>query len=94
MIDPFATLSIHRAATKREILQRVAMVLRDRSRDARTVAEAQRTLFSPLDRAAAEFIHCLDAEPLATEEPACPPANAQPMLDPLEFPHEKKSITS
>lgn len=57
MIDPFATLSLGPAATKREILAAVATTLRAGRFDARVVAEAQKILFDPLTRAVAEFEH-------------------------------------
>ena len=61
MSDPFAILSVDRAATKRDILARVAAALREGRHEARAIAEAQKTLFDPTARAAAEFEHCLDA---------------------------------
>lgn len=61
MSNPFATLSVDRAATKRDILARVAAALREGRHEARAIAEAQKTLFDPVARAAAEFEHTLDA---------------------------------
>jgi len=61
MSNPFAILSLDRAATKREILTQVAKALREGRREARVIAEAQKTLFDPIARAAAELEYCLDA---------------------------------
>jgi hypothetical protein len=61
MSNPFAILSLDRAATKREILTQVAKALREGRHDARVIAEAQKILFDPIARAAAEFEYCLDA---------------------------------
>jgi hypothetical protein len=60
MSNPFAILSLDRAATKREILARAAEALRGGRHEARAIAEAQKTLFDPIARAAAEFEYCLD----------------------------------
>lgn len=60
MSNPFAILSVDRAATKRDILARVAAALREGRHEARAIAEAQKTLFDPTARAAAEFEHTLD----------------------------------
>jgi hypothetical protein len=61
MSNPFATLSVDRAATKRDILARVAAALREGRHEARAIAEAQKTLFDPAARGAAEFEHTFDA---------------------------------
>jgi hypothetical protein len=52
---------VDRAATKRDILARVAAALREGRHEARAIAQAQKTLFDPTARAAAEFEHTLDA---------------------------------
>jgi hypothetical protein len=86
MNNPFAILGIDKTATKKEILQQVAVTLRSRSPyDARTVAEAQKTLFSPVSRAEAEFADCLDLSFLAGEAPREPPEGEAPKLDLLDL---------
>ena len=60
MSNPFHILSLDRAASKRDILARVAAALRDGRHEARVIAQAQKTLFDPIARAAAEFEYCLD----------------------------------
>lgn len=60
MIDPFSLLSVDKTATKQEILSRVADVVRERHHDAKLIAEAQKELFNPVSRAAAEFTHVID----------------------------------
>jgi hypothetical protein len=85
-MNPFAILGIDKTATKKEILQQVAATLRSGSPyDARTIAEAQKTLFSPVSRAEAEFAHWLDLSCLAGEAPGEPPAGAAPDLDLLDL---------
>jgi len=61
MSNPFAILSLDRTATKRDILARVAAALREGRHGARAIGEAQKTLFDPVTRGAAEFEHILDA---------------------------------
>ena len=61
MSNPFAILAVDRAATKRDILRAVAVALREGVHDARVIAEAQKTLFHPVARGAAEFEYILDA---------------------------------
>ncbi len=89
MIDPFAVLAVHRTASKSEILQGVAQALRQRRFAARTVAEAQKMLFSPLDRAEAEFIYCFSAPDAETGWPEPLPHAAKPAWTLLEPRNEK-----
>lgn len=88
MKDPFTILAVDRTASKPEILRQVALVLRARSgHDARTVAEAQKMLFSPLDRAEAEFIHCWDGASGFGAPPEAPVPEVVPdafLLEPLD----------
>jgi len=60
MSNPFHILSLDRAASKRDILARVAAALREGRHEPRVIAQAQKTLFDPIARAAAEFEYCLD----------------------------------
>ncbi len=62
MSDPFSLLGVTKAADKRQILSRVAVVMRERRYDAKQIAEAQKELFDPVTRAAAEFSHFIDAQ--------------------------------
>lgn len=95
MIDPFTVLAVNRTASKPEILRQVALVLRARSGyNARTVAEAQKMLFSPLDRAEAEFIHCWDLGVGLGTPPEAPSPEVTPdalLLEPLD---DKRTSTS
>jgi len=93
MIDPFTVLSVDKTASKKEVLQQASQVLRRRLHDARTVAEAQRMLFSPLDRAKAEFIHCQSAGFMEISAPGCPADGTVPVLDLLELPYEEAAST-
>ena len=61
MSDPFSLLDVDKAADKRQILNRVAVAMRGRRYDAKQIAEAQKELFDPVARAAAEFSHFIDA---------------------------------
>ena len=73
-------------AEKKEMLQQVMVVLsQNKQYDARTVADAQKTLFSPLARAEAEFIHCLDVDTMDTMEPIVPGETEVPELNLLEI---------
>lgn len=96
MIDPFTILAVHRTASKQEILRQVAQVLRTQTvYDAHTVSLAQKILFSPLDRAEAEFIHCWDATDLLETPPLeAPEENIGPAFNQLEPLDEKRVTTS
>ena len=93
MNNPFAILSVDKGASKKEILQQAAVVLRTQKQyDARMVAEAQKALFSIPARAEAEFRHCLDLDFIKTSEPDGPQDDAVPELSLLEFSDEKGAI--
>ncbi len=62
MTNPFAVLSVDKAVSKSEILKQVAVAMRTKQYDTKTIAEAQKELFSPMARAAAEFEHFIDIE--------------------------------
>lgn len=82
MIDPFTLLSVDKTATKQEILSRVADVLRERHHDAKLIAKAQKELFNPVSRTAAEFIHVIDiSECIADFESEAVPNGAVPVLE-------------
>lgn len=84
-MDPFEVLGVDRMAEKKEILQQVMVVLHENKQyDARTVAQAQKTLFSPLARAEAEFMYCLETDFVAGEEPVVPGEAVSPELNLLD----------
>ena len=90
MRDPFALLSVDETATKREILAKVAIALRERHHDARLIAEAQKELFNPVSRAAAEFTHVIDTSGCMGDfEPELAPDGAVPELEMLDYADEK-----
>jgi len=62
MSDPFSLLGVTKAADKRQILSRVAAAMCERRYDAKQIAEAQKELFDPVARAAAEFSHFIDVQ--------------------------------
>lgn len=62
MTDPFTLLGVDKGADKRQILSRVAIAMRERKYDAKQIAEAQKELFDPVARAAAEFSHFIDVQ--------------------------------
>lgn len=95
MIDPFTLLAVDKAATKREILSRVTLVLRERQHDAKLIAEAQKELFNPVSRAAAEFTHVIDISGcLGDFEPETVPEDAVPVLEMLDYADEKRPAES
>ncbi len=82
MIDPFTLLSVDKTATKQKILSKVVEVMRERHHDPKLIAEAQKELFNPVSRAAAEFIHVIDiSECIADFEPEAVPNGAVPVLE-------------
>lgn len=92
MNNPFKILGVTCNADKKEILQKAMEVLpQNRSYDAHTIAEAQKTLFSPLDRAEAEFMYCLDMNRMTEKQPDPPGENEEPELNLLEVFNAKAS---
>lgn len=85
-MNPFKILAVDRTASKKEILASSASVLRHRTYDIRTVSQAQKVLFSPIDRAEAEFIHCLGRDHLDDRKPDLLPHDAKPALKILPWP--------
>jgi hypothetical protein len=90
MRDPFTLLCVDKTAAKREILSRVAIALRERRQDARLIAEAQKELFNPVSRAAAEFTHIIDRSGWIDDfEPEKVPDGAVCVLELLDYADEK-----
>nr|VFK28485.1 MAG: hypothetical protein BECKMB1821G_GA0114241_103724 [Candidatus Kentron sp. MB]VFK32874.1 MAG: hypothetical protein BECKMB1821I_GA0114274_103722 [Candidatus Kentron sp. MB]VFK75926.1 MAG: hypothetical protein BECKMB1821H_GA0114242_10365 [Candidatus Kentron sp. MB] len=83
MNNPFSILDLDETATKKEIMTRVALALRDGRHDAKTIAAAQKTLFNPATRREAEFRYCVDFSPYAVE----PPDSLSRESDCSELPH-------
>lgn len=95
MTNPFTLLSVDKTATKREILSMVAVALRERHHDAKLIAEAQKELFNPVSRAAAEFTHVIDISGCIDDfEPGIVPDGAVPLLEMLDYTHEKGTAES
>lgn len=95
MIDPFALLSVDKTASKREILAAVTAALRDRRHDSRLIAEAQKELFDPVARAAAEFTHVIDTSQCIGEfAPQAVCDGDVPVLEMLDYPDEKGTAES
>jgi len=95
MIDPFSLLSVDKTATKQEILAKVAIALRERRHDAKRIAEAQKELFNPVSRAAAEFTHVIDTSGCIDDfVPEIIPDGAVPLLEMLEYAHENGTAES
>ncbi len=95
MIDPFTLLSVDKTATKREILSGVAVALRERHHYAKLIAEAQKELFNPVFRAAAEFTHVIDTSRcLGDFEPEAVPNDVVPVLEILDYADEKGTAQS
>nr|VFK43874.1 MAG: hypothetical protein BECKTC1821E_GA0114239_102913 [Candidatus Kentron sp. TC]VFK46670.1 MAG: hypothetical protein BECKTC1821D_GA0114238_103410 [Candidatus Kentron sp. TC] len=69
MKNPFSILDLDETATKKDIMAHVAKALQSGCYDAKTIASAQKTLFTHLTRARAEFRYCIDFGPYAVEAP-------------------------
>ena len=94
MNDHFKILGVGKTADKREILTKaMALLHQDTPYDARSIAEAQKILFSPLLRAEAEFMCCLDVDFEAVEAVAIPGEEEIPTLTLLELFHAEKGTT-
>lgn len=92
MNNPFKILGVDRLAEKRQILQQAMVVLQQNNQyDSRSIAEAQKSLFSPLSRATAEFMHCLDTEPTSDTTCKVPGEAEVPQLTLLEIFNAKGS---
>lgn len=88
MNNPFKILAVDRKAEKREILEKAMDAMHQKGPyDARTIAEAQKSLFSPLARAEAEFMHCLDVDFLVPEPDDVVGDDAVPELIVLDIFH-------
>ena len=61
-------LNIDAAAGKKEILQHVVAAMKKRQYDAKTIAQAQKSLFNPLIRAVEEFQYCITIEQAADRQ--------------------------
>ena len=59
-MNPFNILNICPGASQKEIIQAVALAMRERKYSAKVLADAQKMLLDPASRAAQEFIHCID----------------------------------
>ena len=59
-MNPFNILNIGAGASQKEIIQAVALAMRERKYSAKELADAQKMLLDPASRAAQEFIHCID----------------------------------
>ena len=62
MKDPFMILSVDKTANKQQILAKAAVAMRERRHDIKLIAEAQKDLFDPVLRGAAEFSHFIDTQ--------------------------------
>jgi hypothetical protein len=63
-MNPFNILNIRTGASQKEIIQAVALAMRERKYSAKELAGAQKMLLNPASRAAQEFIHCIDLSAL------------------------------
>ncbi len=63
-MNPFKILNIGAGASKKEIIQAVALAMREKKYAGRELAQAQKMLLEPASAAAQEFLHCIDVGPL------------------------------
>lgn len=59
-MNPFKILNIDRYASNREIIQAVALGMREKKYSAQELANAQKMLFDPISRACQEFLYFID----------------------------------
>lgn len=83
MTDPFMILGLDETAAKKEIMLAVARALREGRHDAKTIAEAQKTLFDPVARVRAGFRYRVDFGPYAVPVPQVPPSEDCPLIERL-----------
>lgn len=95
MKDPFMILSVDKTATKQQILSRAAAAMRERRYDIKQIAEAQKELFDPVLRGAAEFSHFIDTRGCIGAFEYEPPRNGDiPVLEMLDYSDEKGTTES
>ncbi len=63
-MNPFKVLNIDQKASKSEIIQAVAVAMRERKYTAQDLASAQKMLFDPVSKAVNEFLHFIDLNTL------------------------------
>lgn len=63
-MNPFKILNIGAGASKKEIIQAVALAMREKKYSGRELAQAQKMLLEPASRITQEFLHCVDISPL------------------------------
>lgn len=88
MNNPFAILSVSKTATKKEIMQHVTIAMRTKQHDMRRIVDAQKELFDPVNRAAAEFEHFIDVEACMEPYETNDSEQQTPELARLEFSDE------
>jgi len=59
-MNPYKDLKLTADADKKQVIRHATQALCDKHYTAKTIADAQKTLFDPLDRAIAEFRYHLD----------------------------------
>ncbi len=72
-MNPYKVLDIAPSADKREIIQAVGKVLRERKFSSRDAALAQKELLNPIVRATNKFLYILDVKPLQEPLELSPP---------------------
>ena len=73
-MNPFKILNIGAGASKKEIIQAVALAMREKKYSGRELARAQKMLLDPVSGAAQAFLHCIDIHPLKDRLVAKKPA--------------------
>ena len=63
-MNPFKILNIGAGASKKEIIQAVALAMREKKYSGLELARAQKMLLDPASGAAQEFLHCIDTRSL------------------------------
>ncbi len=76
-MNPYKILRVNQTSTKSEIIQAVAMAMRERKYDCKEIAEAQRRLMHPVFREVDEFMHLLNPIPARAKSPSSLPQLAK-----------------
>ena len=63
-MNPFKILNLKAGASKKEIMQAVALAMREKKYSVQELAQAQKMLLEDASRATQEFLHCIDVGPL------------------------------
>lgn len=64
MLNPYKILNVDASASKKDIIQGVALAMRTRKYNGKDIAIAQKEMLNPITKAVNDFIYFIDLTPL------------------------------